>query len=97
MGGDFVIFQKTSMYNRIGATYDGRHNQMTTDEFRHYIIEKVRIVESIRENTEVQNFVRESHISMDDVVFANLNEMFRQEHSTKYQRSYLDYCAPNSA
>ncbi|PFB81961.1 protein kinase domain-containing protein [Bacillus cereus] len=35
--GAFVIFQKTSIYNRISATYDGRHSKMNTDEFKSYI------------------------------------------------------------
>ncbi|MGP0689574.1 protein kinase domain-containing protein [Priestia aryabhattai] len=36
-GGDFVIFQKTSIYNKISGTYDGRHARMNTDQFRGYI------------------------------------------------------------
>lgn len=35
--GSFVIFQNTSRYNKIGDTYDARHNKMSTDEFRAYI------------------------------------------------------------
>ncbi len=35
--GSFVILCKASVYNSIPATYDGRHNKMTTDEFREYI------------------------------------------------------------
>jgi len=35
--GSFVIFQKTSIYNKNSRTYDGRHNKMTDDEFRNYI------------------------------------------------------------
>jgi serine/threonine protein kinase len=35
--GSFVIFGKRSLYNLISSTYDGRHNAMTTDEFRNYI------------------------------------------------------------
>jgi hypothetical protein len=35
--GSFVIFQKTSIYNKNSRTYDGRHNKMTDDEFRKYI------------------------------------------------------------
>lgn len=33
----FVIFQKTSIYNKASDTYDARHNSMTADEFRAYI------------------------------------------------------------
>ncbi|MDF2451900.1 MAG: serine/threonine protein kinase [Bacteroidota bacterium] len=35
--GNFVIFCKRSIYNLTNSTYDGRHNKMTTDEFREYI------------------------------------------------------------
>ncbi len=35
--GNFVIFNKASVYNQTSSTYDGRHNKMTTDEFRDYI------------------------------------------------------------
>lgn len=35
--GSFVIFGKRSSYNLNPTTYDGRHNKMTTDEFREYI------------------------------------------------------------
>lgn len=37
--GSFVIFNKRSTYNLTSSTYDGRHNKMTTDEFREYINE----------------------------------------------------------
>ena len=33
-GGSFVIFQKTSIYNQVSETYDGRHNKMTAEVFR---------------------------------------------------------------
>jgi hypothetical protein len=32
--GSFLIVQKTSLYNRISQTYDGRHNKMGADGFR---------------------------------------------------------------
>jgi hypothetical protein len=35
--GAFVIFCKTSLYNKISATYDGRHNKMSADEFLKYV------------------------------------------------------------
>jgi len=46
--GAFVIFQKTSIYNRISATYDARHNKMGTDEFRAYIANGVAHVKGQR-------------------------------------------------
>lgn len=38
--GSFVIFSKSSFYNRTTGTYDGRHDKMSADGFRTYI-EKV--------------------------------------------------------
>ncbi|MFZ1787787.1 MAG: protein kinase [Saprospiraceae bacterium] len=35
--GVFVIFNKASIYNRISSTYDARHNNMSSSEFRKYI------------------------------------------------------------
>lgn len=37
IGGSFVIFSTRSIYNLTSATYDGRHNKMSEDEFRNYI------------------------------------------------------------
>ncbi len=39
-GGSFVVFQKTSQYNRGGRKldgYDAKHNRMTSDQFREFI------------------------------------------------------------
>ncbi|OME19939.1 protein kinase domain-containing protein [Paenibacillus odorifer] len=35
--GVFLIVHKGSIYNRIQQTYDGRHSELTTDEFRTYM------------------------------------------------------------
>ena len=35
--GSFVIFNKSSVYNQTSSTYDGRHNKMSTEDFREYI------------------------------------------------------------
>lgn len=35
--GNFLIVMKTCTYNHIIAAYDGRHSDMTNDEFRRYI------------------------------------------------------------
>jgi serine/threonine protein kinase len=40
--GAFVFFNKASIYNADGSTYDGRHNQMSSDKFRSYIEGLVR-------------------------------------------------------
>lgn len=51
--GSFVIFCKRSVYNRNPSTYDGRHNKMTTDEFRDYI---QRSVDHFKEQDEKRPF-----------------------------------------
>ncbi|MEF8683257.1 UNVERIFIED_CONTAM: protein kinase [Bacillus cereus] len=53
--GAFVIFQKTSTYNKISATYDGRHSKMNTDEFKSYI----EMLEAAVSRTEEMKEVRE--------------------------------------
>jgi serine/threonine protein kinase len=57
--GDFVIFQKTSIYNRIRSTYDGRHNKMDTELFRKYIAKLCEESKRLRaiptENDEMAN------------------------------------------
>lgn len=40
--GVFLIVQKTSVYNRISATYDARHNKMSRDQFREYMDRSLR-------------------------------------------------------
>ncbi len=35
--GDFVFFATASIYNRTSGTYDGRHNEMTSEQFVQYI------------------------------------------------------------
>jgi serine/threonine-protein kinase len=37
LSGSIVIFSKSSMYNREGGTYDGRHDKMSSIDFRKYI------------------------------------------------------------
>ncbi|QWH96979.1 protein kinase domain-containing protein [Bacillus mycoides] len=49
-GGDFVIFQKTSIYNKLSDTYDGRHAKMTTEQFRKYIQSGVDAVKQSNKN-----------------------------------------------
>jgi len=38
----FVVFRKTSTYNKIRSTYDARHNRMNTDQFRTYISKGIK-------------------------------------------------------
>lgn len=40
--GSFVIFAKSSHYNRNSSTYDARHNKMTAEEFRTYIEKTIK-------------------------------------------------------
>jgi serine/threonine protein kinase len=47
--GAFVIFQKTSIYNRTPGTYDARHNKMTADQFREHIADVVKLIEERKE------------------------------------------------
>lgn len=35
--GSFVIFGKFSPYNKVSSTYDGRHDKMTSDQFKKFI------------------------------------------------------------
>lgn len=35
--GSFVFFSTRSVYNRVGSTYDARHNKVSEDKFREYI------------------------------------------------------------
>ncbi len=35
--GIFLICLRTGVYNSVSATYDGRHNKFSADDFRHYI------------------------------------------------------------
>lgn len=37
LSGSIVLFSKGSVYNDISGTYDARHNNFTSDEFRKYI------------------------------------------------------------
>jgi serine/threonine protein kinase len=77
--GDFLILQKTSLYNRIPSTYDGRHSQMSTDDFRQYISNKLRIVQQIIQDPRVAAIGVEKGVGVRELVFTYLNELFRQE------------------
>jgi serine/threonine-protein kinase len=41
LSGSMVIVAKSSMYNHDAGTYDGRHNKMSSEEFRKYIEESI--------------------------------------------------------
>jgi serine/threonine-protein kinase len=88
--GDFVIFQKTSKYNRITDTYDGRHSRMNSDEFRDYIAGKVKISKEILQNEEIIKKAAKKEISMDDVVLNFLDEVFHKESLTRFSHEDFD-------
>jgi serine/threonine-protein kinase len=39
LSGSIVIFSKSSVYNAVSSTYDGRHSKMSAETFRKYISE----------------------------------------------------------
>lgn len=82
--GNFLIVQKTSIYNRISYTYDGRHSQMKTDEFRRYIDGKVRMVKHYLQSEEVMSFAKEKDVSVNEVIFHLLDKIFRLEYLNEY-------------
>ena len=86
MKGDFVIFSKTSFYNHASSTYDGRHNKMTTDEFREYISQKVKLAQEILQDKKLAKLAAEKEISMNDV----LNNYFRKNFQDDHMRIFRD-------
>lgn len=48
--GKFLICLKYGPYNSIGATYDGRHSQCTSDCFRRYIMELVNLSDMCKQS-----------------------------------------------
>lgn len=86
INGDFLILQKTSTYNRSSYTYDGRHNQMGTDEFRNYISNKVQLVQQMQQDKRLTKLVSERGQTLDDVIFDHLDSVFRQEVSDVFPR-----------
>lgn len=54
--GSFVVFQKSSHYNRLGGrfnAYNGRHNTMSADAFRAHIAELADRIRSIEERPDL--------------------------------------------
>jgi serine/threonine-protein kinase len=84
--GDFLILQQTSIYNRIPATYDGRHSQMGVDEFRNYIAKKVQLVQQILQDKQVAKLAAKKGWTIDEFIFEYLQEVFRQESLEKFMR-----------
>lgn len=86
--GDFVIFQKTSMYNRIDVTYEGIHNQMDSDEFRSYIENKTFLVRDLRHQKEMLDIASKKEISVDEIIKEILNNIFSYEYFNNTRINY---------
>ncbi|MBL8092040.1 MAG: protein kinase [Anaerolineales bacterium] len=84
--GDFVIFSKISFYNHASSTYDGRHNQMSTDEFRDYIANKVQIAQELLVNEEILKIAKEKEININDV----LSIYFKNDFHSDYMKRFRD-------
>lgn len=79
INGSFLILQKTAPYNRTAYTYDGRHNQMGTDEFRDYISNKVKIFQEMPQGEQLATLAAEKGLTIDEVISGYLDEMFKPE------------------
>jgi serine/threonine protein kinase len=85
INGNFVLFAKTSFYNRASSTYDGRHNQMTTDEFREYIAQKVKAAEEILADPKIAKLAAEKDMSMYEVLNICLEKDFHKDHMERFR------------
>jgi hypothetical protein len=88
--GDFLIVQKTSIYNRISYTYDGRHSQMNTDEFRRYVNGKVNLAKHLLHDEKVTSFAKEQNVPVNEVIFSTLDKIFRREYLNEYRDGHGD-------
>lgn len=59
--GSFVIFNKSSTYNHTSSTYDGRHNSMSTDEFRKYIQDWINKTGAYKKNSSIIKILKKRH------------------------------------
>jgi serine/threonine-protein kinase len=83
--GDFVLFAKQSFYNHAPSTYDGRHNKMSTDEFRDYIAQKVKATQEILSDKELTKFAMEKEISINDVLINYFEKDFHKDFMLKFR------------
>jgi serine/threonine protein kinase len=86
--GDFLILQKTSTYNRISSTYDGRHNQMNTDEFRAYMAGKVELAQRIRHDERFIRMAEMADCTIDEYVLAVFRSIFHKEYLQKFSQNH---------
>jgi serine/threonine-protein kinase len=90
MKGDFVIFSKTSFYNHAPSTYDGRHNQMTTDEFREYIAQKAKLAQQALQDKKLAEFAVEKEITLNDILYTYFKEDFNKDHMARFRDKSFD-------
>ncbi len=79
INGDFLIVAKSSTYNYITSTYDGRHNQMGTDEFRDYMNEKADLVQRLLQDEDAKGLAIKKDITIGAVIRSYLNKIFTEE------------------
>lgn len=84
--GDFILFAKTSIYNDASSTYDARHNQLSADEFREYIGQKVEIAEGLLRDKGLVKFAEEKGITMNDVLNGYFEKNFYEDHLARFRR-----------
>lgn len=88
--GDFVIFSKRSFYNLANTTDDGRHNQMTTDQFREYIFQKVKAAQEILTDEKIAKLAVEKNMSMNDVLNIYFDKDFSKDHKMRFRDRSFD-------
>jgi serine/threonine-protein kinase len=88
--GDFVLFAKKSFYNHATSTYDGRHNQLTTDEFRKYIETKVEVSDELLANKDLAKLATEKDMSINEVLNIHFEKDFHEDHMTRFRDKDLD-------
>ena len=78
--GTYVIFNKSSPYNRDTSTYDGRHNKMNTDEFRAYIQKSVNFSKAESKST-----TTDTDMDREEVSEANQREKIAMNYQNIYR------------
>lgn len=76
--GKFLLTSKSGLYNRISATYDGRHNDTNPENFRKYIQNSANILQPYIEH--FNNTYDGKNYNEDYKVFESwiLNKLFRE-------------------
>lgn len=90
MGGSFLFVKKTSLYNQIGATYDGRHDQLSADEFRDYIRENGYEAKELLNDQQLKRLASEKGYTIEHLVRAHFEAKFRQEYIDRFGSRYAD-------